>query len=66
MYEIVGEEKIKVNSFHNYHATSNHVYRTVATSPDGQIEALEYPGDAFNLGVQWHPEISYEFDDNSR
>ena len=66
LYEIVGEEKIKVNSFHNYHATSNHVYRTVATSPDGQIEALEYPGDAFNLGVQWHPEISYDFDDNSR
>lgn len=66
LYEIVGEEKIKVNSFHNYHATSNHVYRTVATSPDGQIEALEYPGDVFNLGVQWHPEISYDFDDNSR
>lgn len=66
LYEIVGEEKIKVNSFHNYHATSNPVYRTVATSPDGQIEALEYPGDAFNLGVQWHPEISYDFDDNSR
>lgn len=66
LYEIIGEEQIMVNSFHNYHATSNHVYRTVATSPDGQIEALEYPGDVFNLGVQWHPEISYDFDDNSR
>jgi len=66
LYEILGKEKIMVNSFHNYHATSNHVYRTVATSSDGQIEALEYPGETFNLGVQWHPEISYEFDENSK
>lgn len=66
LYNIIGEEKIMVNSFHNYHATSNHVYRTVATSSDGQIEALEYPSDTFNLGVQWHPEISYDFDENSR
>lgn len=66
LYEIIGKEKIMVNSFHNYHATSNHVYRTVATSLDGQIEALEYPGNTFNLGVQWHPEISYDFDENSR
>ncbi len=66
LYEIIGKEKIMVNSFHNYHATSNHVYRTVATSSDGQIEALEYPTDTFHLGVQWHPEISYDFDENSR
>lgn len=66
LYGILGKEKIMVNSFHNYHATSNHIYRTVATSSDGQIEALEYPNDIFNLGVQWHPEISYDFDDNSR
>lgn len=66
LYEIIGQESIMVNSFHNYHATSNHIYRTVATSSDGQIEALEYPGDVFNLGVQWHPEISYDFDENSK
>ena len=66
LFEIIGEEKILVNSFHNYHATNNHVYRTVAASSDGQIEALEYPTDTFNLGVQWHPEISYDFDENSR
>lgn len=66
LYEIIGKEKIMVNSFHNYHATSNHVYRTVAVSSDGQIEALEYPSNVFNIGVQWHPEISYDFDDNSK
>ena len=66
LYQILGQEKIMVNSFHKRHATDNHVYRTVATSSDGQIEALEYPGETFNLGVQWHPEISYEFDENSK
>ncbi|MHB0875102.1 MAG: gamma-glutamyl-gamma-aminobutyrate hydrolase family protein [Anaerolineae bacterium] len=28
----------------------------VARSPDGVIEALEMPGRAFFIGVQWHPE----------
>ncbi len=27
-----------------------------AVSPDGLIEAVEMPGDAFVVGVQWHPE----------
>lgn len=62
LYQIVGEDRIRVNSFHRYHATANSVYKTVATSIDGQIEALEYPGETFHLGVQWHPEISYDFD----
>lgn len=66
LYQILGQEKIMVNSFHKRHATDNHVYRTVARSLDGQVEALEYPGETFNLGVQWHPEISYEFDSNSK
>lgn len=66
LYQIIGKDKIMVNSFHNYHATANHIYKTVAKSSDGVIEALEYPGDTFNIGVQWHPEISYMFDDDSK
>lgn len=27
-----------------------------ATAPDGLVEALERPGEAFCVGVQWHPE----------
>ena len=27
-----------------------------ASAPDGTVEGLEKPGDAFVLGVQWHPE----------
>lgn len=66
LYQILGKDKIMVNSFHNYHGTNNHIYRSVAMSLDHQLEAIEYPGDTFNLGVQWHPEISYEFDINSK
>ena len=66
LYKIIGSEEIMVNSFHKYHTSSNHIYKSVAFSEDGIIEAVEYPGNSFNLGVQWHPEISYEFDDNSK
>lgn len=66
LYSILGEEKIMVNSFHNYHVNPNHIYQTVAVSSDQQIEAIEYPGEVFNIGVQWHPEISYDFDSYSR
>jgi putative glutamine amidotransferase len=30
--------------------------RVTATAPDGIVEAVERPGSAFVLGVQWHPE----------
>ena len=31
-------------------------FDVTATSPDGVIEAMEKPGAAFCIGVQWHPE----------
>lgn len=66
LYEIIGKEEIMVNSFHNYHATPNKFYSIDAISEDGIIEGLEMPGNTFNLGIQWHPEISYSFDEDSR
>ncbi len=66
LYKIIGKEEIKVNSFHNYHSTVNQIYNINAISEDGIIEGIEFPGKTFNLGVQWHPEISYLFDENSR
>jgi Predicted glutamine amidotransferases len=27
---------------------------------------LEFPNSSFNIGVQWHPEMMYSFDDGSR
>lgn len=66
LYEIVGKEEMDVNSFHNFHVTENGIYKAVAYSEDGLIEALEFPYSTFNIGLQWHPEISYDFDENSR
>lgn len=66
LFEIIGEREIMVNSFHKYHALENHIYKTVAISEDGLIEGIEYPANFFNMGIQWHPEVSYDFDENSR
>ncbi len=37
-----------------------------AYSDDGLVEALELPGDAFIVGVQWHPEVFEMTDPHTR
>lgn len=66
LYNILGEEEFLVNSFHRYHVLENDFYSVSAYSEDGYIEAIEYSDDVFNIGIQWHPEISYSFDSNSK
>ncbi len=57
LHGIVRADAMQVNSSHHQavlapgHATVN------ATAPDGVIEGIEAPGDAFCIGVQWHPEF---------
>ena len=41
-------------------------YSVVATSSDGFIEEIELSSATFNIGIQWHAEISYDFDEDSR
>ncbi len=57
--KILKKDKLKVNSFHNYHITkveSNFI--ASAFSDDNMIEAIELKdSNKFVLGVQWHPEI---------
>jgi putative glutamine amidotransferase len=58
---IAGSERIDVNSFH--HQAIDRLgagLEPVAWSADGVIEAVEAPGDAFTLGVQWHAECLTE------
>ncbi len=66
LFKIIGEKEFMVNSFHTRQASPVGEYKVVGYSDDGIIEAIEYPGDTFNIGVQWHPEISYQFDNNSK
>lgn len=66
LYKILGKNEIIVNSFHRYHVDSNKYFTISAESEDGYIEAIELRDKKFVMGVQWHPEISYDFDDNSK
>ena len=66
LYEILEQEEIEVNSFHRYHVEIDNEYQISAVSDDNYIEAIELKDKTFNVGIQWHPEISYDFDDNSK
>ena len=33
---------------------------TMAVSEDGLVEAISVDGQKFAVGIQWHPEFSYE------
>ena len=66
LYKILKKEEITVNSFHNYHVEINNKYIVNAVSEDGYIEGIELKDKKFNLGIQWHPEISYDFDIDSK
>ena len=66
LYKILKKDEVLVNSFHNYHVSINNNYNISAYSEDGYIEGIELINKTFHLGIQWHPEISYDFDPNSK
>jgi putative glutamine amidotransferase len=67
LHAIFGADDVPVNSMHHQGLKRVAAGLTVsATAPDGLIEALETPGDAFCLGVQWHPEMLVESDAGTR
>ena len=67
LYQILGTEWLGVNSYHHQaiKQLSPH-FQAMALSEDGLIEAICMPSKKFVAGVQWHPEFSYETDENSR
>ena len=66
LFKIINKDSITVNSFHNYHVCINNDYDVSAVSEDGYIEGIELNNKKFHLGIQWHPEISYDFDEDSK
>ena len=60
-------EQIGVNSYHHQAVkTLSPDFQKMAVSEDGLIEGIYMPSRNFIMGVQWHPEFSYEVDENSR
>ena len=68
IYKILGKKEIRVNSRHKYVA-KNDVYDNfdiIAFSEEGFPEGIEVKNKRFFLGVQWHPETMYDYDENMR
>lgn len=66
--KVFGKNIIGVNSFHHQCVkTVPDNAEATAESPDGIIEVLEFRGGhAFMLGVQWHPEMMYDSDEQRK
>ncbi len=57
LHEIMGVNKLHVNSFHHQAIKSlGRELKVTAVSKDNIIEAVESTEDRYLLGVQWHPE----------
>ena len=65
LYDIYGKQDIIVNSHHNYRVIENKDL-AVGYSPDGIVEAIEVPDVSYGIGVQWHPERMYKYDEDTR
>lgn len=63
--EIIGKDKIMVNSIHHDYIDFNMKDLTISSiSNDNIIEAIELPNHPFFIGIQWHPE--YLLDEDSK
>ncbi len=62
-----GREKLMTNSFHHQAIDRTAPGLKVnATAAEGFPEAVTGEGNQPILGVQWHPEVSFQVDENSR
>lgn len=63
---IIGEGVHSVNSYHHQAIkTVSPKVEVMAVSEDGLAEAIEISGQKFALAVQWHPEFSFEKNEES-
>lgn len=65
--ELLKQERIAVNSYHHQGVRElSPKLKSMASAPDGLVEAVYSPNHKFLWAVQWHPEFSYKTDENSR
>jgi len=60
LQEIVGQDKILVNSYHYETVESSTIFSITGYSEDGLIEVVENKDHPFQIGLQWHPERMME------
>ena len=60
--KIIKKRIINVNSRHSYHIEKLNKLKVSAYSLDGLIEGVEYTNKRFVIGVEWHPETTYDKD----
>lgn len=66
LFDWVGKEELGVNSYHHQAIrTLSPRFAKMAVSPDGLTEAIYMPDKKYVAAVQWHPEFSYETDEDS-
>ena len=57
LHQLTGVSRLEVNSTHHQLLdTVGQGLKASAIAPDGVVEAIEWSGENFALGVQWHPE----------
>ena len=62
---IINKDEISVNSKHRYHVDKVKNFIISAYSEDGLIEGIEKADSTFVVGVQWHPEKMYTYDEDA-
>ena len=63
LYELIGSNRYRVNSFHTMIADKDRVEgygRISAYSYDGLVECFEVPGKKYVMAIKWHPELMLE------
>jgi putative glutamine amidotransferase len=67
LHDALGGEEVWINSMH-HQGLKRIADDLIATAwaPDGLVEAVEAPGDAYAVGVQWHPEMLVDTDAGTR
>lgn len=67
LMRITGQKRLGVNSCHHQGVKELAPELTVeAIAEDGLVEAVSMKGRGFAAAVQWHPEFSWQTDENSR
>ena len=64
LYQIFQKEKIEVNSRHSFWVEGTHLL--VSATCGDVAEAIEDPDKSFFIGVQWHPELMFSYDDDQK